>query len=231
MATADNRKTASHGATSRRWQEVIDVSAQVFYRLGYSEASVGDVAAALGITKGSLYHYVQNKEDLLYAIISEAHDLTEDNLRHAQAIDGPAVERLRQYFTGHVRINTDHLEKSALIYRDLRHLSADRRRQIVGVRDRVEAFVRQLLADGIAEHTVCPLIDPRLASIEMFSTANAIYQWYQPGGPHTAGEVAESVADFVVSAVACDGTPQGSCYRHAVRHTASPESATAVHPM
>ena len=76
MATAEKRKTPSAGAASRRWQEVVDVSAEVFYRLGYSEASVGDVAAALGITKGSLYHYVQNKEDLLYAIIREAHDLT-----------------------------------------------------------------------------------------------------------------------------------------------------------
>lgn len=214
MTTAEKRRTASQGAASRRWQEVIDVSAQVFYRLGYSEASVGDVAAALDITKGSLYHYVQNKEDLLYTIIREAHDLTLDNLRRAQALDGPAVQRLRQYFIGHVRINTDHLEKSALIYRDLRHLSDSRRREIVGARDEIEAFVRQILADGVKEHGVCQLIDPRLASIEMFSTANAIYQWYQPGGPHTAAEVAVSVADFVVSAVACDGTPEGRCFRH-----------------
>ncbi len=54
------------------------------------------------------------------------------------------------------------------------------------------------------------------ASIEMFSTANGIYLWYQPGGLHTAEEVAESVADFLVSAVACDGSPQA----HRVRHTA-----------
>jgi AcrR family transcriptional regulator len=218
MTTAERRKTANQNPTSRRWQEVIDVAAGVFYRLGYSEASVGDVAAALDITKGSLYHYVQNKEDLLYAIIREAHDLTQDTLRRAQEVDGPTLQRLRQYFTWHVRINTDHLEKSTLIYRDLRHLSAARRDEIVTVRDQVEAFVRQLLADGMEQHAVCPLIDPRLASIEMFSAANAIYQWYQPEGPHTAEEVAASVADFVVSAVACDGSPSGRCVRHGAGH-------------
>lgn len=215
MATAEKRKTASAGAASRRWQEVLDVSAEVFYRLGYSEASVGDVAAALGITKGSLYHYVQNKEDLLYAIIQEAHGLTMENLRHEQETEGPALERLHQFFAGHVRINTDHLEKSALVYRDLRHLSAARRRQVVRVRDEVEAFVRRLLADGVRERAVCSLADLRLSSIEMFSTANGIYQWYQPGGPHTAEMVAQSVADFVVAAVACDGSPAGRCVRHA----------------
>jgi AcrR family transcriptional regulator len=214
MATAERRKTASAGAASRRWQEVLDESAEVFYRLGYSEASVGDVAAALGITKGSLYHYVQNKEDLLYALIQEAHALTQENLRRAQAGDGPALDRLRQFFVGHVRINTDHLAKSALTYRDMRHLSAARRRQVVRTRDEVEAFVRQLLADGVRERVVCELADLRLASIEMFSTANGIYQWYQPGGPHTAEAVAESVADFVVAAVACDGSTPGGCVRH-----------------
>lgn len=215
MATAEKRKTASAGAASRRWQEVLDVSAEVFYRLGYSEASVGDVAAALGITKGSLYHYVQNKEDLLYAIIREVHGLTRENLRRAQAGEGPALERLRQFFVGHVRINTDHLEKSALVYRDLRHLSAARRRQVIRVRDEVEAFVRQLLADGVRERAVCELADLRLASIEMFSTANGIYQWYRHGGPHTAEVVAQSVADFAVAAVACDGSRVGRCVRHA----------------
>ena len=214
MATAEKRKIAGAGEASRRWQEVVDVSARVFYRLGYSEASVGDVAAALDITKGSLYHYVQNKEDLLYAIIRQAHELTRDNLERAEASGGPALARLRRFFDGHVRVNAEDLEKAALIYRDLRHLSASRRAEIVTVRDHVEEFVRRLLADGIAEGTVCPLIDVRLASIEMFSTANGICQWYQPGGPHSAAEVAGSVADFVVAAVACDGPAGNGCPRH-----------------
>lgn len=214
MTTAEKRRAANRGPASRRWQEVLDVSAEVFYRLGYAEASVGDVAAALDITKGSLYHYVKTKEDLLYAIMREAHDLTRANLRRARSLEGPALERLRAYFVGHVRINTEQLEKSTLIYRDLHHLSAQRRRQIVKMRDEIEVFVRELLADGVRESSVCGLLDTHLASIEMFSTANAIYQWYRPRGPHIPEEVAESVADFVVSAVACEGSGAARCWRH-----------------
>ena len=33
---------------------------------------------------------------------------------------------------------------------------------------------------------------------------NWIYQWYQPGGSQTTAEVAETMADFVVSGLACD---------------------------
>ena len=49
---------------------------------------------------------------------------------------------------------------------------------------------------------------------KMFSTANGICQWCQPGGPHSAEEVAASVAGFVVGAVGCDGS-DGGCCRHA----------------
>jgi AcrR family transcriptional regulator len=215
-ATAKRRERRSAPTeTGRRWQEVVDTAAQVFYRDGYESASVNDLAAALGLTKGSLYHYVQNKEDLLYAIIREMHVLNRENLRRAIESEGPPLARLRAYFVGHVRTNIDHLEKSSLIYRDLRHLSARRRREIVRLRDDVEQFVREALSTAIAEGEACPELDPNLASIEMFSTANAIYQWYQPAGEHSAAEVAGSVADFVLAAVACRrGAGGESCFRH-----------------
>ncbi|MEU9734768.1 TetR/AcrR family transcriptional regulator [Streptomyces sp. NPDC048002] len=209
--------TASRGPFSARWQEVLDVSAEVFFRRGYAEASVGDVAAALHMTKGSLYHYVRTKEDLLYEIIRQAHDLTLENLQRARAVKGSALDRLHGYFVGHIRINTDHLAKSTLIYRDLHNLSDDRRQQIISVRDDIETYVRGLLGDGARDGTVCPLVDSHLTSIEMFSTANGVYQWYRPNGPHAADEVAHSVADFVVSAVACGSAPTGLCFRHAHR--------------
>lgn len=210
----DGRNRRSRGTeSSRRWHEVLDTAAAVFYRSGYESASVNDVAKALGITKGSLYHYVQSKEDLLYSIIREMHVLNRDNLKRAVASDGTPVERLRSYFVGHTRTNIDYLEKSSLIYRDLRHLSARRRREIVRLRDDVESLVREMLTAGIEDQTICPLLDPHLASIEMFSTANSIYQWYQPSGPHSPADVADSVADFVMAAVVCsDGT--GRCFRH-----------------
>jgi AcrR family transcriptional regulator len=214
MTSAVERQTGKRGESTGRRQEVIDTSAAVFYRLGYESASVNDVAKALGITKGSLYHYVQSKEDLLYAIIREVHVLTRDSLRRAQASEGPALDRLHGYFVGHVRTNIDNLEKSTLVYRDLRHLSTRRRREIVKLRDDIEAFVRQLLADGVTEKSICPLVDARLTSIEMFSTANAIYQWYQPHGPDTPDEVSASVADFVIAAVACGRSASGRCFRH-----------------
>jgi AcrR family transcriptional regulator len=46
----------------------------VFYAKGYDAASLQDIADRLGMLKGSLYYYIQSKEDLLYDVIKAAHE-------------------------------------------------------------------------------------------------------------------------------------------------------------
>jgi AcrR family transcriptional regulator len=40
---------------------------------GYSAATVQVIADELGILKGSLYHYIDTKEDSLYRLLDEVH--------------------------------------------------------------------------------------------------------------------------------------------------------------
>ena len=56
-----------------RWAELIEVATQVFYEKGYDGASLQDIADRLGMLKGSLYYYIQSKEDLLFDVISAVH--------------------------------------------------------------------------------------------------------------------------------------------------------------
>jgi AcrR family transcriptional regulator len=51
--------------------EIIAAAAKVFQTKGYHAATVQDIADAVGILKGSLYHHVKSKEDLLYLIVKE----------------------------------------------------------------------------------------------------------------------------------------------------------------
>ena len=58
---------------SPREQQILDAAAVVFYEKGYAAASIQDVADAVGILKGSLYYYIDSKEDLLFEILRDAH--------------------------------------------------------------------------------------------------------------------------------------------------------------
>src|SRR3954468_13338665 len=79
----------------RRDEEVLDAAARVFARRGYSDASVQDVADELGILKGSLYHYIRAKEDLLFWLLEAVHGDVQAILDEVAAEDGlGSLERI-----------------------------------------------------------------------------------------------------------------------------------------
>src|SRR4051812_25001793 len=63
----DDRRPGSAKSKKRnREAEVIDAAVEVFFEKGYSAASIQDVADRVGVLKGSLYYYIDSKEDLLF---------------------------------------------------------------------------------------------------------------------------------------------------------------------
>lgn len=48
--------------------QIVEAAAAQFARMGYDATAMDDVAEAAGVSKGSLYDYFKNKEDLFYAV-------------------------------------------------------------------------------------------------------------------------------------------------------------------
>ena len=76
---ASNDRSADGGAfppccsTPERWSEIVDAAGEVFDKKGYAAARIEDIAARVGLLKGSLYYYIDTKEDLLFAIVDGNH--------------------------------------------------------------------------------------------------------------------------------------------------------------
>jgi AcrR family transcriptional regulator len=51
-------------------------AAEVFGERGYGLASISDIAAAAGLTKGALYFHFASKDELAFAVIAEQHSRT-----------------------------------------------------------------------------------------------------------------------------------------------------------
>jgi TetR/AcrR family transcriptional regulator, cholesterol catabolism regulator len=213
QASEQDQREAPLAKDARR-QQYIDAAATIFYRRGYDTATLGDLAQLMGVTKAAMYYYVDNKEGLLYEIIREMHMLNLANLDAARESEGSALVRLHRYFNGHIRINLQYLEKATVVYRDLDHLSPERRSEIVALRDQTQDFVRDLLSQGVAEESVCRLLDVEFASIQMFAAANAVHGWYHPTGRTSVRRVAEAVTEFALAGVMCAGDDDRSCTRH-----------------
>ena len=85
-------------ARRKRDEEVVAAAAKVFYERGYSAATVQDIADELGILKGSLYHYIKTKEDLLFRLFEQVHKGVEAILEDVLAVEGlNPLERIELY--------------------------------------------------------------------------------------------------------------------------------------
>lgn len=186
-------------APRRRDDEVLAAAARVFHAHGYAEASVQDVAEELGILKGSLYHYISTKEDLLFRLLAGTQEGVTRILEEVAAREGLApLERLRLYVRRQVEFNLANLERVAVYYHDLDRLGDERRRELIAHRRRHEHFVVALIAEAQRAGDARPETDTQVLARCAFATIVWTYKWYRPGRD-ASEQIAESCADFVIN--------------------------------
>jgi AcrR family transcriptional regulator len=196
----DGEARPARGANNkRRQEEVVATAVKMFYRSGYSETSVEDIANELGILKGSLYYYIASKEDLLYAIVRQVHTEVEELLAAATSDKSlPPLERLSNYVSAQVEYNARNIMKITVYYDDLELLGAKRVSEMRRSLHKMEEVVTDLIRDAKKRGEIDESVDATLASHAVFATVNWIYRWYRPRGRLRPPEIAAFVVQYIL---------------------------------
>jgi AcrR family transcriptional regulator len=166
----------------RRDSDVVEAAAKVFYQKGYPDATVQDIADELGILKGSLYHYVDTKEDLLFQLIEQVHSEVQRILDEIRAEeDLKPLERLALYVRRQVEYNLDNLQRISIYYQDLESLTGARLEAIIASRKVHEKYLSDLIAKAQDTGEADNEGDPRLIAYCIFGTIIWPYRWFKPG--------------------------------------------------
>src|SRR5436309_15266371 len=126
---------------SARRTELTRAAARLFAEKGYHGTSIGDLAQALGVQKGSLYAHIESKADLLWEVASEGAAAFHAALDRVPE-DGPVVERIRAALRGHLGVVAEQLDIATVFTREWRYLQGERREQFLAERRRYEERVR-----------------------------------------------------------------------------------------
>jgi AcrR family transcriptional regulator len=178
---------------------VLEAAVRVFHERGYSTATVQDVADALGILKGSLYHYIDTKEDLLFRLCEAVHRDVEALIEEVRSVEGlTAMERLRLFVLKQVEYNLDHLPEISVYYHDGDRLGEERRAEVVAMRRTNSAFVTGLIREAQEAGDADPSLDAQLQANNLFATVIWTYRWYRPGGRHSRQKIAETCAAYAI---------------------------------
>jgi TetR/AcrR family transcriptional regulator, cholesterol catabolism regulator len=165
--------------TTRRSQLTRE-AARLFAEKGYHGTSIGDLAKAIGVQKGSLYAHISSKHDLLYETMREG-----ANAFHA-ALDAipeelPATEKIRLALRGHLRVVAEQLDVATVFVREWRYLEGARRDEILEERRRYEERIRALFREGRELGGLRTDLDDATAALLSLSAANWAYTWLQSG--------------------------------------------------
>src|ERR1700759_3624838 len=115
------------GAAAKREKEILEAAVELFNEGGYANTSVEDVATAVGMLKGSLYHYIDSKEDLLYRIVEQVHESVQAIMTEVEARnDLTPLGRLQEYVQQQILYNARNLRRISVYYQDRARLSAER---------------------------------------------------------------------------------------------------------
>jgi AcrR family transcriptional regulator len=185
-----------------RWAELIGVATQVFYEKGYDAASLQDIADRLGMLKGSLYYYIQSKEDLLFDVISAVHKDGLAVVRARADTPGDALERLRHVIVGHVEHTCANLVATAVFLHELSALPPERRLEVLGTEHAYQAVFRDLIELAQKDGLVRADVDPRLAALSVLGSTNWVYRWFRPGGDFSAEQIARELAEMAIRGIA-----------------------------
>jgi AcrR family transcriptional regulator len=196
-------KTRAEGSRQRRNRrdDVIEAAVRVFHQKGYASASIQDVAAEVGVLKGSLYHYIDSKEDLLARIFEDSAGHFTAMLEEASGLDERPVERLRSFGYACSLWYLQNIERMAIYVTEWKHLTGKRLKEVMRIREDYERRLTSLIGEVVEAGEATPELEVNFATYYIFGALNGLPAWYRRRGPDPAERIAAAYAELIVATV------------------------------
>ena len=191
------RRSASarvEGKRKLKRLRILESAVRSFARRGFFGTSMDDIAEDLLLTRGSLYYYFRDKEEILALCHEVALEAVNDVLDRVRAAGLPPEAAVRRLIVEHARIMVDKFHGTVLAL-EFDALDSKRRAAVVAARDRFEKGLRDVIEEGIRKK-VFRRVDSKMTSFAVFGAINWIARWYRPGGGSSPDEVGEAFADL-----------------------------------
>ena len=185
-------------------EEILAAAAQIFRDKGYHATSMQDIAEAVHLQKGSLYHHIRSKEEILASLLDRALDLLILSMQEVMASPLSVEEKLRSAMRMYADNIAVHSDLAAVLLLEYRNLSPRLRARHMGRRDRFEALWRELLRQGM-QQGVFRTSDEKLVALAILGVQNWMLTWYRAEGPLSAAELSSRFADLFLNGLLTHG--------------------------
>ncbi|QQK77455.1 TetR/AcrR family transcriptional regulator [Salicibibacter cibarius] len=183
-------------------EKIKKASIQLFGEKGFKETSIQDIVRSLEVTKGTFYYYFSSKEELL----TEIHfDYIDELVRNIEELSEDETKSNRDKLVGVVYLMVmkikHHRSSANIIFREMRHVSAESYTEIARKRNQVRERTEEIVREGIAAQEFRSDLNPPIVTLAILGVINWSYQWFNPEGKYSDEEVAGVFVDMVLHGI------------------------------
>ena len=225
-------------AESARHAQIYRAAAALFCERGFDATTMGEIAAAVGVTKAALYYFVPGgKQELLYAVMSFGLDRLEEHVLRPTRAVADAEVRLRTIIRNHVRIITEGATANGsnpvtIVVEETGGLNETQRRHIDRRKRAYVDLIRDTLRQLRAEEKLRAL-DTTVAAFSLLGTMLWVARWYAPQGRLNAEQITTEILNLVLGGLlhAPSHDTASAVTPHANGRGARPKQARPVAPL
>jgi len=183
-------------------EEISKASLKLFSERGYLKTSMSDVASAIGLTKGGLYHHVEKKEHLLFLIHNEMADAFLNQFEETYKSAKDPVDKLSDWVEAHLKLMANYGPNVKIFFTELKHLEkAPGFDMIIKKRDRIFFMLHDIITEGVKLKIFREDQDPFLTAMLVNGMINWFFYWYRNDGRLSLDKIVNMVQSFVLNGV------------------------------
>ncbi|MDE2606676.1 MAG: AMP-binding protein [Burkholderiales bacterium] len=196
------------GSRQAKRDAVLLAAARLFTARGFQGTSVDDIARSLGVTKPTLYYYIEGKEDILFGCLERGLAAFQQGLAALSSQGVTGRERLLAAMRLYAEVVTGDFGQCVIrVGED--PLPDERRRELRALKKQVDGAFRDMIAEGMGEGWIAPG-DAAVAAFTVVGAISGIGRWYRPGqhSPEALGDAIRHCVDMLSRSVLSPPAPR-----------------------
>lgn len=176
---------------------ILDKAGVLFWEKGYHATGMRDIARACECKPANIYNYFNGKEDILFEVIR---DITQQAVMSIKFLEDDEetnpVEQLRLLINSHFHVLMQLTRSNKLISdTGLKDLSAEHRKEIIGLRDKYDSIMLKVLRRGIKSGDFS-IKDEKVIVYFISSIIVRSNIWFSPRGKYSVDEIGDMMFEF-----------------------------------
>src|SRR4030088_2058067 len=219
-ATPHNSKSEIRNSQSlhisrydQKLELILRTSARIFAEKSFHSTSMRDISRATGVSLAGLYHYCKSKEELLFLIQDHCFGRVLQRLEERLQRESDPIAKLRIFVDNHLSFFAANMAEMKVLSHEAESLAGDLHEHVSTRKRQYTRTARKILSEVQQAAAVFPRpsrrnaqlkgnprpVDVTVATYALFGMMNWIYNWYDPRGKLSVGQLVDNITRLFLS--------------------------------